>query len=65
MNDVTPQMQSYRECVRHIWNSYFRTEAKARQDWDLRDRFCDAALILFRALVLHGLDVDDSQLLAC
>jgi len=64
MNDVTPLMQSYRECVRHIWNSYFRAEAEPRQDWDLRDRFYDAALILFRALVLHGLDVDDSRMLA-
>ena len=64
MNDVTPQMLSYRECVRHVWNTHFRAEDEARQDWDLRDRFCDAALILFRALVLHGLDVDDSQLLA-
>jgi hypothetical protein len=64
MNDVTLQMQNYRECVRHIWNSYFRAEAEARQDWDLRDRFCDAALILFRALLLHGHDVDDSRMLA-
>lgn len=64
MNDVTPLMQNYRECVRHVWNSYFRAEAEPRNDWDLRDRFCDAAVILFQALVLHGLVVDESQVLA-
>jgi hypothetical protein len=64
MNDITDRMQNYRECARHIWNSHFRAEAERPQDWDLRDEFCDAALILFRALVLHGLGVDDGQLLA-
>ena len=64
MNDVTPLMQNYRECVRHVWNSYFRAEADPLNDWDLRDRFCDAAVILFQALVLHGLVVDESQVLA-
>src|SRR5262249_32969803 len=32
-------------------------------DWDLRDEFCDAALILFRGLVLHGLDIAETELL--
>jgi len=64
MTDVTALMQNYRECVRHLWNSYFRTDAEPHQDWDLRDHFYDAALILFRALVLYGFDVDDSQILA-
>ena len=43
-------------------NSYFRMEGERRLDFDLRDHFYDAALILFRALVLHGFDVDDSQM---
>src|SRR5688572_12848200 len=63
MTDVTALMQNYRECVRHLWNVHFRLEAESRQDWDLRGQFCDAALILFRALVLSGLDVDDSAVL--
>jgi hypothetical protein len=63
MTDVTDLMLNYRECVRHLWNTYFRREARPRQDWDLRDEFYDAALILFKALVLRGPDVDDPPLL--
>jgi hypothetical protein len=64
MTDITERIQGYRECVRHIWNTHFRADAERRNDWDLRDEFCDAALILFRALVLHGLDVAETELLA-
>jgi len=64
MTDVTALMEGYRECVRHLWNSHFRAEAERRDDWDLRDQFCDAAVILFRALVLRGLDIGDAQVLA-
>jgi hypothetical protein len=64
MTDITDRMQNYRECVRHIWNTHFRTEAERRQDWDLRNDFCDAALILFRALVLDGFDVGETEGLA-
>ena len=63
MMDITDRMQSYRECVRYIWNTHFRAEAEQSQDWDLRDDFCDAALMLFRALVLRGLDVGEVELL--
>ena len=63
MTDITDRMQNYRECVRHIWNTHFQVEAERCQDWDLRDDFCDAALILFRALVLQGLDVGETELL--
>jgi len=61
MTDVTGRMQSVRECARHIWNTHFQVEAKRREDWDLHDHFDEAALILFRGLVLHGLDVGDLQ----
>jgi len=63
MTDITDRMQNYRECVRHIWNTHFQVEAERCQDWDLRDDFCDAALILFRALVLQGLDIGETELL--
>jgi hypothetical protein len=64
MKEVTDRMHSYRECVRHVWNTHFRMEGERQPDWDLRDQFCDAALILFQALVLRGLDIADSTLLA-
>jgi hypothetical protein len=54
-------MHTYRECVRHIWNTQFLGNERP-PDWDLRDQFCDAALILFQALVFRGLDVDDTEL---
>jgi hypothetical protein len=63
MTDLTARMHTYRECVRHIWNTQFMGNEQP-PDWDLRDQFCDAALILFQALVFRGLDVDDSELLA-
>lgn len=64
MTDITDRMHNYRECVRHIWNTHFRADAERSQDWDLRDEFYDAALILFRALVLHGREVEETDLLA-
>jgi hypothetical protein len=64
MSDVAAAMQSFRECARHIWNAYFQVDAKRRQDWDLHEEFDEAALILFRALVLHERDVGDPEALA-
>lgn len=63
MNDITHLMDTYRECVRHLWNTYFQREAELRQDWDLRDQFCDASLLLFRALVLRGVGREDAGVL--
>ena len=59
MDDVTSWMDEYRECVRHLWNTYFRRDAEPSQDWELRDEFNEAASILFRALVLRKLNRAD------
>lgn len=63
MHDVTALLDVYRECARHVWNAYFQAEAKATQDWDLRDRFLDVALLLFRSLVLAKVGREDIPLL--
>jgi hypothetical protein len=60
MKDVTSVTNTYRECVRHLWNTYFC--ALADVDWDLRDHFNEIALNLFRALVLRSLDRGDVEL---
>ena len=39
MNDVTHLFLTYREYVRHLWNTYFWSVAELSQDWDLRDEF--------------------------
>src|SRR5579862_7056185 len=55
MEDVTCSMDAYRECARHVWNTYFQQDAERDGDWDLRDHFNEVALTLFRALVLRRL----------
>src|SRR5437867_9762524 len=62
-DDVTSLMNGYRECVRHLWNTYFWKDADPHDDWDLRDNFNDIAVELFRALVLRKLDRDEAELL--
>jgi len=52
MDDITPVMNAYRDCARHLWNTYFHQEAQANQDWDARDEFNVIAAHLFRSLVL-------------
>jgi len=52
---VTPLMDGYRECARHIWNCYFSKDAEPEQDWHLRDDFNTIAVGLFRSLVLRKL----------
>jgi len=61
MGDVTPLMDAYRECVRHLWNTYFQREAEANQDWDHRDEFNAIAAQLFRALVLRKLGRESAE----
>src|SRR5262245_25527689 len=62
-SDVTPLMDSYRECARHLWNCYFAKDAEPEQDWNLRDDFNNLALGLFRALVLRKLRREDAKIL--
>ena len=59
--DVTAVLDSYRECVRHLWNTYFWREAEARNDWDLSDEFETVAKRLFRVLVLKPLQGADAE----
>jgi hypothetical protein len=55
MEDVTPLMNAYRECVPHLWNTHFQVHAEAENDWDLRDGFNEVAARLFRLIVLWPL----------
>jgi len=62
MNDVTHLFLIYRECVRHLWNTYFRPLAEPSVNWDLRDDFDTIARGIFSSLVLHPLAVFDHEL---
>jgi hypothetical protein len=62
MIDATPLFTTYRECARHLWNTYFRPAVSADGDWDLRDDFERIASALFSCLVLGPLDVSDCEL---
>jgi hypothetical protein len=56
MKDVTDVLQSYRECVRHLWNANFMGLIPAAEDrWNLQHLFDEAASVLFRALVVDRL----------
>lgn len=62
MDDVTHLFNNYRECVRHLWNTYFRPIAEPTQDWDVRDEFDTIARSLFSSLVMRPLRVFDHEL---
>ncbi len=47
-------MHDYRLCLRTIWNTFLATEG----DWDDRDYFCNAAVQLFKAIVLFTFEED-------
>jgi hypothetical protein len=53
MEDVTNLFINYRECVRHLWNTYFQPVA----DWDVRDEFDAVSRDIFSSLVLRSLDM--------
>jgi hypothetical protein len=56
MRDVTDVLQSYRECVRHLWNASFMALIPTAEDrWKLQHLFEEAASVLFRALVVERL----------
>jgi hypothetical protein len=62
MRDVTDLFNRYRECVLSIWNGYLK-EPDQDIRFDVRDRWADACVFLFRALVLYPLDYDDPSIL--
>jgi hypothetical protein len=56
MKDATDVLQSYRECVRHLWNTNFMALIPTAEDrWNLQHLFDEAASVLFRALVVDRL----------
>jgi len=58
MKDITNILQSYRECVRHLWNANFLALLPTAQDrWNLRDQFDEVGSVLFSALVVDRLGV--------
>jgi len=62
MDDVTTLFSTYRECVRHLWNTYFRPIAEPRQDWDVRDEFDTISRGIFSSLVLRSLGASGREL---
>jgi hypothetical protein len=51
--DVTDLFETYRECARHVRNTYFST--RKSQDWDTIESFDEVAEPLFAHLVLGQL----------
>jgi hypothetical protein len=62
MRDVTDILQSYRECVRHLWNAnYLNLLPNTQDQWGLRDNFDDACSILFGALVVDRIGLSSAH----
>ena len=62
MRDVTELINRHRECVRHLWNTYFWPQAEIDDDWNLRDQFEDISTKLFSALVLWPIERESYEL---
>jgi hypothetical protein len=52
MKDITPLMNTYRECSRNLWNAYF---SSLEFTWDLHDRYESIRKLLFEALIVNEL----------
>ena len=61
MEDITEIMNDFRECARHIWNTYGLKRLQ-ENDWDFRDRLNAIEVELFRALVLYKFEREDTPL---
>ena len=55
-NDVTNLFENYRECARHLRNTYFST--RDSKDWEIISDFKEVARVLFARLVLLRLHDD-------
>jgi hypothetical protein len=62
MDDVSHLFSIYRECVRHLWNTYFRPLAEPTRNWDVRDKFDTVARGIFSSLVLSPLSASNYEL---
>ena len=62
MEDVTELFNNYRECVRHLWNTYYRSLPDSSPD--LHDEFDDTAVAIFSSIVLRPLGNFDYKLAA-
>jgi len=63
MKDVTSILNNYRECIRHLWNSYFLHEGEVPPLYtdDLLDQFEEVERVLFSALVLTRINKISSE----
>jgi hypothetical protein len=52
MADITGLIYSYRECVRHLWNTYFLPTAGVSVDWSVQHDFHPVEDMLFELMVL-------------
>lgn len=52
--DITPAINAYRECIRHLWNTYFLDQlSHSEAQWDISDEFDDICTLLFASLVMN------------
>lgn len=55
MKDVTSIFKNYRECARHLRNTYFPAKGSFEEAWDIIDDFKEIDGQLFQSLVLKKL----------
>lgn len=53
MEDITKEMNTYRECVRNIWNVYFLRQLTPENEFSIKDEFDRISTKIFSALILN------------
>lgn len=60
--DITQRIHAYRECARHLWNTYFLTQLSDDvSHWDISDEFEDICSMLFSSLVLNPIGATEHK----
>lgn len=61
MKDITLRVNVYRECARHIWNSYYLDQLTKSTQFDIKDEFDELCTMLFSSLVLNPIGCEQHK----
>ena len=59
MEDITYQLEHYRETARHLWNTGYRALYTSFDEWDVYDEYEAVIAQLFRVFILQPLGRSD------
>jgi hypothetical protein len=53
LQDITKEVNIYRECIRNLWNVYFLSRLTEENEFDLKDEFEEISTMIFSSLILN------------